>query len=170
MSRPTWEEYALNLAYAARIRSPDQHCKVGAVTLRHDHSTASTGYNGAPAGIEIDWSNRDKRRDYVIHAERNACNYIKPGECYILASTLLPCTECLRTIALKRIPTVVYAEDYTTDPEVARKSHEVAKVYGIKLLHLPINYQEENLPKFMWRLFSFLQRCARILERTRRIL
>lgn len=162
--RVSWEVYALNLAFAASTRSEDPYQQVGAAALRHDHSTASTGYNGAPPGVSLDWSDRDRRRDYVIHAERNACNYIKPGECYLIASTLLPCADCLKEIAIKGIKTVVYAEDYRTDPKVAQKSHEVAKVYGIKLIHIPYEGQEKKLPKFFRGIFSFLYRCANLIK------
>ena len=34
----------------------------GLASLRKDWSVAGVGYNGAPADIEIDWSNRDDRR------------------------------------------------------------------------------------------------------------
>ena len=62
MKRLDWEEYALELARVAALRSEDPFMKVGACVLRHDNSVAGLGYNGAPPGIEIDWSNRDERR------------------------------------------------------------------------------------------------------------
>ena len=53
--RPSWEEYALELAKVASKRSEDPYLKVGASVLRYDNSVAGLGYNGAPPNIEIDW-------------------------------------------------------------------------------------------------------------------
>lgn len=135
--RLTWGEYALGLAIAAMARSEDPWYKVGACALRHDHSTAATGYNGAPPGVAIDWSDRNKRRESVIHAERNCLNYVQPGECSLLATTCIPCGECLAEIKLKRIPQVVYRDLYLTDPSLNEKWIAKAKSFGIELIHLP---------------------------------
>ena len=131
--RPTWEQYALNLAEAAKTRSEDPYMQVGACALRWDHSVAATGYNGVKPGETIDWSDRDKRRPFVIHAEKNCLRYVRIGECELLACTLLPCPDCLAEIARMRIPRVVYKELYTTNKEVAQQTFEDATKYGIDL-------------------------------------
>ena len=64
MERLDWQEYALELARVASLRSEDPFMKVGACVLRHDNSVAGLGYNGAPPGIEINWENRDERRNH----------------------------------------------------------------------------------------------------------
>ena len=133
MARPTWEEYALAIAEAAKIRSEDPYIQVGACALRYDHSVAATGYNGAKPGETIDWSNRDERRKHVVHAEKNCLEYVKEGECELLVCTLLPCPNCLEKIHKKRIPRVMFKEMYTTDPSVAIKSFEYAAANGINL-------------------------------------
>ena len=133
MTRLTWEQYALAIAEAAKLRSEDPYMQVGACALRHDHTVAATGYNGALSGVKIDWSDRDKRRAHVIHAERNCLNYVRPGECELLVCTLLPCPECLTEIALKRIPRVMYKDEYSTDPAMAVKSYSKAEQAGIVL-------------------------------------
>ena len=51
MKRLDWEEYALELARVASLRSEDPFMKVGACVLRNDNSVAGVGYNGAPPGI-----------------------------------------------------------------------------------------------------------------------
>ena len=114
--RPTWPEFAMNLAEVAASRSEDPWVKVGACVLRNDCSVAGVGYNGAPTGTEIDWSDRDKRRQYVIHAEANALRYLRPGEGSILAVTLAPCPNCLTLIASYRIRTVYYRDTSETYP------------------------------------------------------
>lgn len=130
--RPSWEEYALLLAETAKLRSEDIYLKVGACALRFDHSVAALGYNGAPPGIEIDWSDRDKRRVKVSHAESNCLRYCKPGEIWLLASTLQPCCDCLKQIAMYGIKLVVYKEEYKRD----EFSLDLAKEFGINLVKI----------------------------------
>lgn len=124
-----WPEYAMNIAEAVALKSKDPWKKVGAVILRNDNSIASVGYNGFPAGMEEDWSDRDKRRNYVVHAEQNALRYIRPQECYLLATTLLPCKDCLRIIAGYGIKKVYYKEVYANDSSAL----SLAKDFGISL-------------------------------------
>ncbi len=115
VSRLGWEEYAIALAQSASLRSEDPYVQVGAVVLRSDWSVAGVGYNGAPAGIEIDWSDRDDRRKRVIHAEINALRYVRPDEGHILACTLLPCSACVQTIAAHGIKHILYKDVYQVD-------------------------------------------------------
>ena len=113
--RLSWEHYAMGLAEAASLRSEDPYVKVGAVVFRHDWSVAGVGYNGAPSGIQIDWSDRDERRKRVVHAEINALRYVRPNEAKVLACTLLPCSACVRTIAAHGIKTVLFDKVYDID-------------------------------------------------------
>ena len=91
---------------------------------------AGLGYNGAPAGVEIDWENRDDRRKRVIHAEVNALRYAKPGECKLIATTLLPCNECLKLISAYGIETVIFDEVYQKDYSTLN----LAKEFNIELV------------------------------------
>lgn len=129
--RPTWTEFAMELAAVAASRSEDPYVQVGACVLRADHSVAGVGYNGAPSGVEIDWSDRAERRHYVIHAETNALRYVHPGEGALLAVTLAPCTNCLTLIAAHRIPTVFY-KDEAMNYDIELSMH-VAKQLGVSL-------------------------------------
>jgi dCMP deaminase len=138
MARLSWEHYAMALADTAKRRSEDPWVQVGACTLRYNNTVAATGYNGAPSGIAIDWSDRDNRRKYVIHAERNCLNYAGPGECRLIACTLLPCPDCIKEIAIKEIPVVLYQNLYFTDSKLAEESFELAKFYGIDLQQLTL--------------------------------
>ena len=137
--RPNWDEYALILAHAASQRSEDPWRQVGAAALRFDNSTAATGYNGLPPGVTIDWSDREARQKYIIHSERNCLNYVKPGECRLLACTHMPCAECLLEIALKRIPRVVYAEEYKRNGilSVDEEAQELIARFKLEVVHLP---------------------------------
>jgi dCMP deaminase len=128
--RISWSKYALELAKVASQRSEDPFVKVGACALRKDNTVAGLGYNGAPAGVEIDWEDRDDRRKRVIHAEVNALRYTKPGECKLIATTLLPCNECLKLISAYGIEAVIFDEIYQRD----YSSLDLAKEFNIELV------------------------------------
>ena len=131
-TRISWGEYALELALAASKRSEDPYLKVGACVLRGDNSVAGVGYNGPPSGVNIDWSDRDERRKRVVHAEINALRYTVPGEPFLLASTLLPCNDCLKTIAAYGIKQVIYGDVYEKD----QTSLDLAREFRITLIKL----------------------------------
>lgn len=104
----SWPYTALKLARSiAESRSEDPYVQVGAAAIKYDKSIL-LGYNGAPKGVEIDWSDRDERRKRVLHAEANVLNFCKPEEIELLVCTHLPCGECLKTIAQKSIKKVYY--------------------------------------------------------------
>lgn len=130
--RISWEEYALGLAEVAAKRSEDIYLTVGSCALRHDHSVAGIGYNGPPAGIEIDWSNRDERRKRIIHSEVNCLKYCRPGECSLIACTLLPCNSCLTVIASYKIHKIVYRDIYDKDDSTLKLAAE----FGIELIQI----------------------------------
>jgi dCMP deaminase len=128
----SWEEYAIRLAEAASLKSKDPYIKVGCCLLRHDNSTAALGFNGFPSKMEENWNCREERRKYVIHAEQNALRYVKPGECYLAASTLLPCNDCLKALASYGIKKIIYREDYKND----LSTKELANQFGIELIKI----------------------------------
>jgi deoxycytidylate deaminase len=132
MTRPSWEEYALLLANTASLRSEDPYIKCGACVLRHDNSVAALGYNGSISGYDIDWSDRDKRRPFVSHAERSALRYCKPGEAKLIAVTLSPCQSCIIDIAMFGIKKVIYQDVY----QDYFQASEIAKRYDIELIQL----------------------------------
>jgi len=138
--RPNWDQYGMVLAYAAATRSPDPYVAVGAAAFRKDRSTVATGYNGAQSGVEVDWSDRDARRPFVIHAECNCLKYSKPGEIYYLYVTLSPCSNCMDLIKAHGVQEVIYDELYERDTAAFEK----AKEYGILLRHcsLPDDYEK----------------------------
>jgi dCMP deaminase len=132
-----WDEYAMSIAEVVAKKSKDPWHKVGAVVLREDNSIASVGYNGFPQGQEEDWSSREERSKFVIHAEQNALRYTSPGEGKTLVSTLLPCRDCLKTIAAYKIKRVLYKEIYKSDSIAL----EIAEKMGVTL----IQFQKEKL-------------------------
>jgi dCMP deaminase len=133
-SRPSWDEYGMMLAYTASSRSPDPYVTVGAAAFREDRSTVSTGYNGAVSGVEIDWSDRDFRRRFVVHAERNCLKYAKVGEPYYLYVTLSPCLECLGIAKTYGVREIIYDQIYERDSSALTKASE----YGISIRQLSL--------------------------------
>lgn len=127
-----WEEYAVSLAKVASLKSKDPFVKVGCALLRHDNTIASLGYNGFPAGMLEDWSDRDERRKYVTHAEQNSLRFVKPDECYLAATTLLPCNDCLKSLASYGIKKVIYEKIYDRD----NSSLDLAEKFGIELIQV----------------------------------
>ena len=137
--RKSWEETALILAETiARCRSQDPYVQVGACAVLQDNSV-SLGYNGPPPGIEIDWSDRDKRVARMIHAEVNALRSVNPGECKFLAVTLLPCRNCMTFIASKGVKKVLFREVYERDD----LAFDLAQEFGIELVHMPRKEQRK---------------------------
>jgi deoxycytidylate deaminase len=135
--RLSWEETAVRLAFnIADYRSQDPFVQVGAVIIKNDNSIL-LGYNGAPKGVEIDWSDRDGRRDDVIHAEENALGNVAYGEVKLLAVTGMPCKTCLKTIANKGVKRVYYGCELQGYDNESTKQR--AKRYGIELIHFPID-------------------------------
>lgn len=140
MESMTWEEYALALAKVASLKSKDPYIKVGCCLLRSDNTIASLGYNGFPPGVEEDWSDRDERRKYVNHAEANALRFVKPGECYLAAVTLLPCNDCLKALASYGIKKIIYSQVYEKDSSSLNLSSkfniEIKQIENIKFTNI----------------------------------
>jgi dCMP deaminase len=127
------EAYAVELAKAAALRSEDPYHRVGCALMRADGTVAAMGYNGAPPGVELDWTDRDGRRRFVVHAEANALRYVQPGEVALLATTMMSCLNCVLTAASYRIPRIIYVE--SLDPAVydIRVTEEIAADCGIQM-------------------------------------
>ena len=129
MDRLSWIDYGIELAKTAALRSEDPFIQVGCCIFRPDNSIASLGYNGAPPGIDIDWSDRDERRDRVIHAETNALKNIKPHEADRMFVTLMPCGDCIKNVASYGIKDIYYIKAYNLDD----RAINLALEFGINL-------------------------------------
>tara|TARA_Y100000593_G_scaffold94271_1_gene192581 strand:+ start:10957 stop:11388 length:432 start_codon:yes stop_codon:yes gene_type:complete len=131
-SRISWEEYALNLAHTAALRSEDPYRQVGACALGEGNLVLGLGYNGLASGKDVEedfWNDRDNRRKYMIHAEANCLSLLKRGEAKLIAVTLLPCSYCATLIASHGIKKVIYSEEYERDSQ----SKEIFNFYKIEL-------------------------------------
>lgn len=134
MHRIDWEQYALELARTASLRSEDPYKKVGACALSKDNRVLGVAYNGLKSGKNVDskfWEDRDKRRPFMIHAESNLLSLFSRNEANVIAVTMLPCSSCARLICAWNIDVVVYNEEY--DNLDALHSKDIFSFYNIIL-------------------------------------
>lgn len=142
MERLSIPQYAMALAHVASLRSEDPYRKVGAAALDFNHRVIGTSYNGlapgfdAPAGF---WDDRDKRQKFMLHAEINLCSLFRRGEAKLVALTTLPCTACMQTLCAYGIQEIYYRDEYP-----GSHAHEIAHMYGIKLVQIT------NYPLASW--------------------
>ena len=139
-NRISFEDLAMQIAIVASKRSEDMHKKVGACVLDAKGRVLGVGYNGIRSGFCMDenfWSDRDNRRNFIIHAEVNALSNIDRSKASLLAVTLLPCSSCANLIASMNIQRVLYLEEYEKD----QHSKEIFKFHKINL----IKYDSNNI-------------------------
>lgn len=126
-TRPTWDEWGLELAMTVARRADCTRRQVGAVLMTADHSIVATGYNGAPSGrpgcltdgacprgqsAVAPGSSYDSGPGtcIAIHAEQNAL--LRASWSDMLGSTLYvtdePCSGCWRTIQATPINHVIW--------------------------------------------------------------
>ena len=121
MTRPSWDEYFLEIAYVIAKRATCDRKHVGAVLVDKRHRIVSTGYNGSAGGLphcddvghelkEIDGRPSCIR---TLHAESNvlddAGRRSRGGTLYV---TVIPCYDCAKRIVNAGITRVVYGEYY----------------------------------------------------------
>lgn len=118
MTRPTWDEYFMNQAFAAAERGTCPRLKVGTVIVK-DKRIISTGYNGSIRGHDhcIDKGcilNEEGRCIRTLHSEENAILFADRHllEGAILYCTHEPCERCTKMIAQVGIRKVVFFHPY----------------------------------------------------------
>jgi dCMP deaminase len=126
-SRPSWQEYFMEITELVAKRSTCRRRAVGAIIVK-DKRILSTGYNGAPAGvrhcIDIGCLREEmgvasgERHELCrgIHAEQNAIIQAALHGVGIAGATLfctnMPCAICAKMIINAGIRTVYYNEGY----------------------------------------------------------
>lgn len=143
-SRPTWDEYFLEMAHVIASRSTCLRRHVGAVLVR-DRRILATGYNGAPAGLphcaEVGCRRAElgiasgQRQELCrgLHAEQNA---IIQGALHgvslrdsVLYCTTQPCVICAKMLINAGVRRIVYEGDYADE-----LSLEMLDQAGVELL------------------------------------
>lgn len=131
-----WNEYFMEFARTASLRSKDPMTKVGSVIVDSDMRIVSTGYNGFPPGVGEPknlWE-RPVKYKLVVHAECNAIGQARRDlRGSMLYTTLQPCCECLKMIASVGIDRVYYMNQLR-DGSV--ESTQLAEFFGITLEQL----------------------------------
>lgn len=124
-----WDKRFLDLAKHVAQWSKDPGTQCGAVIVRPDRTIASIGFNGLPRGVEDSPErllDRDKKLQYVVHAETNAIltahEQLKDYAIYVWP--FQPCCHCAAAIIQSGI-TEVHCPEFP----VARwsESFEIAR-------------------------------------------
>ncbi len=152
MSRPTWDDYFMNIAKQAATRSTCDRKHVGAVIVR-DKTILSTGYNGSIRGMpHCDEAGHMMENDHcvaTIHAEANAIiqaakhgvniNSIpnagntnnQGNDVTTIYTTASPCWSCFKLIANSGIKRIVFGEFYRD-----KRIFDVSQKIGIELVDM----------------------------------
>ncbi len=126
MTRPTWEDYFLEIAKVVATRSHDEQTQHGCVLVK-DNRIIGTGYNGVPRGMSDDnkWPKTrpttDEEKNSVfenkywcmMHSERNALlNRSVNCDGIIAYVTGEPCLDCLLHMWQGGVYQVVYIQGH----------------------------------------------------------
>ena len=152
-TRPSWDEYFLELAELVASRSTCLRRHVGAVLVRKERIIA-TGYNGAPRGLghcleigclreEMDIpSGHRYELCRGVHAEQNAiinaAYYGVSTEDTVLYCTNQPCIICARILINAGISKVVHRGNFKDD--LAMQFMQEA---GIDVVQIPCKEKRE---------------------------
>ncbi|MBI4495888.1 MAG: cytidine/deoxycytidylate deaminase family protein [Deltaproteobacteria bacterium] len=147
MSRPSWEEYFMDITRLVAKRATCLRRQVGAVLVM-DKRILATGYNGAPSGLAhclevgcLREKNRvpsGERHELCrgLHAEQNAIIQAAFHGIRIQGATLfctnLPCSICTKMIINAGIREIVYESGYADE-----LSAQMLRESGILLRQIP---------------------------------
>jgi len=144
MTRPSWDEYFMEIAHLVKWRATCTRRQVGAVLVK-DRNILATGYNGAPSGIEHCLERGCLREQmgipsgerheicHGLHAEQNAIIQAAKHGISIEGSTLYctnqPCGICAKMVINAGVKKIIYEEGY---PDVL--AAEMLKESGITIM------------------------------------
>jgi dCMP deaminase len=125
-SRPSWDDYFMDITLQVARRSTCDRARVGAVIVK-DKRILTTGYNGAPTGLphcdNVGHLIVNGHCVRTLHAEQNAIIQaalhgvsVAGGTMYV---THQPCLTCAKMIINAGIRCVVYAGHYPDENAVA---------------------------------------------------
>lgn len=145
-SRPSWNDYFMQIAYLVRQRSTCLRRTVGAVIVRDKH-IISTGYNGSPRRTQHCLNLGCLRKQLNIptgqnhelcrgsHAELNAIVQAAAHgistEGSIIYSTSEPCSFCTKALINAGIKAVYFVQLY--EDKLARQLREEAGILTVQL-------------------------------------
>ncbi len=119
MSRPSWDEYFMQVAFVVATRATCPRRSVGAVIVL-DKRILATGYNGAPRGLahctEVGCHIVAGHCIRALHAEQNAILQAAMNGVSTRGATVYvtcqPCNHCAKMIINAGIERVVFQGDY----------------------------------------------------------
>ncbi len=130
MSRPTWDQYFIDITHLVATRSTCMRRQVGALLVK-DKNILATGYNGTPSGIrhceEVGCLREQlkvpsgERHELCrgLHAEQNAIIQAARHGVNIDGSTLycttMPCIICTKMLINAGIKRIVYEQGYADE-------------------------------------------------------
>ncbi len=148
MTRPSWDEYFMEITHLVARRSTCLRRKVGAVVVK-DKNILASGYNGAPSGVAhcIDVGclreklsiGSGERHELCrgLHAEQNAIIQAAKHGTNIDGSTIycttMPCIICSKMLVNAGIKRIVYEQGY---PDQLAK--EMIEEAGIEVLRYAV--------------------------------
>lgn len=146
-TRPSYDEYFMEMAHVVSKRSTCLRRKVGAILVKEKH-ILSTGYNGAPKGMShcsetgCLRENRNipsgERHELCrgLHAEQNAIiqaavfgTSIKGS---ILYCTNTPCVVCVKMLINAGVTEIIYAGDYPDELAKCMMNESALKIKRFK--------------------------------------
>ena len=100
--RPSWDEYFMEMAHYAYIRSHDSQTKVGCVIVGSPNVVVGVGYNGFCSNVKEEGlpTTRPDKYPFIVHAEANAISnlVVKQIDYYKAYITHLPCANCAKLL------------------------------------------------------------------------
>lgn len=144
MTRPSWNEYFMEIAKLVSTRATCDRKHVGAVIVKN-RQILSTGYNGSMPGVPhcdevghdlITLADGTQSCVRTVHAEMNAIlqaakHGVSVKEAEIYANTF-PCWNCFKAIVSSGIEKIYYCDGYK--PSSDNKVFLCAEESNVKLI------------------------------------
>jgi dCMP deaminase len=147
MTRPSWDEYFIEVTRVVARRATCLRRQVGAIVVK-DKRILSTGYNGAPSGLphcldvgclrDQQGIPSGERQELCrgLHAEQNAIIQASHYGTSLAGSTiyvtLAPCVTCAKMIINAGIKKVIYCDKYTD-----QMSMDILAQAGVEVVQWP---------------------------------
>lgn len=146
MTRPSWDQYFMNIVVQVTKRSTCRRRQTGAVIVK-DKRILATGYNGAPRGLAHCLDVGCLREEYKVesgerhelcrglHAEQNAIIQAALHGVSIKGATIYcshqPCILCAKMIINSAIRDILFLDSYPDD-----LAQELLREAGVKQIRL----------------------------------
>jgi dCMP deaminase len=148
MTRPSWDEYFMRIAWLVKDRSHDLETKHGTVIVL-ENRIVGTGYNGWPPDMDLneEYAKRPAKYSCMFHSEENALSYCVTPEGGTLYTTGKPCLKCLGLIVKNKIKRLVILDRQgwkLETEETDRVFHKTLRDKEVELTILPISTLDES--------------------------